>query len=249
MKKHLIALFAGAVALAGFSGAQAEDRVKTWKPQDGDALFFGIYDNEGERVGTYSARFRREDGKLIVDRRQNIAYTRMMMTLFNMDQQASATFSRKGLESLRNRIDIQFPTGGENRWLNVNREGSVLRAENRDGAHELPSGAWPIMFWHRSIIKRTELFDMATGETRPFYVTSRGYETVEADGDYIECEAFAINTVNAQGQDAAFVVWYEENSKFCGMEFDTPVGKLTFRRETEDGWYADDPDSEEESPV
>ncbi|MGB0921702.1 MAG: DUF6134 family protein [Alphaproteobacteria bacterium] len=242
MKKTLMA--AATTALMGLS---APALAETWKPQDGDALYFGIYTEGGERFGTYAARFEREDGNLIVHRSQNMSVTRMYMTVFNMDQRAKAVFSRKGLESLENRLDIQSPVGGQNRSLDVTREGRSLKARNNNGeTHELPSNAWPIMFWHRSIIKRENLFDMATGETRPFIVTRRGFETVEANGEEIECEAYAINTLNEEGKDAAFVVWYEENSKFCRMEFDTPMGKAIFKRESEGSF---DDGGEEESPV
>lgn len=243
------AIFAAATAalIALTAPASAQDKVKTWKPQDGESLFFGIYTEKGERFGSYSARFEREDGNLIVHRTQNMAVTRMYMTVFNMDQRAKAVFSRKGLESLENRLDIQSPVGGQNRALDVTRVGSTLKARNGNGeTHDLPSNAWPIMFWHRSIIKRENLFDMATGETRPFIVTSRGFETVEADGTTKRCEAYAINTLNEEGQDASFVVWYEADSKFCRMEFDTPMGKAIFKREADDR-YMDG--GEEESPV
>lgn len=245
--KHAIFAAATAAVIAVTGHAAAQDKVKTWKPQDGDALFFGIYTEGGERFGSYSARFEREDGNLIVHRTQNMAVTRMYMTVFNMDQRAKAVFSRKGLETLENRLDIQSPMGGDNRALDVEREGRTLKARNKNGeTHSLPSNAWPIMFWHRSIIKRENLFDMATGETRPFYATSRGFETVEADGEMKECEAYAINTLGEDGKDAAFTVWYEENSKFCRMEFDTPMGKAIFKREIDDR-YMDG--GEEESPV
>jgi hypothetical protein len=128
--------------------------------------------------------------------------------VFEFEQTLHEEWEDGRLQSMEARTDDD----GDIYEVVLHRREGRLRGTLNGEPVTLPEGAYPTSVWHYEITRRDLLFDIKDLELRRVEV-ERSIETLEVDGEAIECERFDY----VEGWDAT--IWYDQDQHLVRFRY------------------------------
>jgi len=128
--------------------------------------------------------------------------------VFEVGQRLRQEWADGRLQSLKGRTNDD----GDIYEVDLRRREGRLRGTLNGEPVALPEGAYPTSVWHYEITRQDLLFDLKDLELRKVEV-ERSMETLEVDGETIECERFDY----VEGWDAT--IWYDQDQRLARFRY------------------------------
>jgi len=196
-------------AVVIISGTAWAGRVE---PRDGTLTYTMLRD--GDRFGTFTCRFKHEDGRLVVELRERAAVTFAVFTLRRHEYDATEIWQGDRIVSLRahTRDDKAFRLVE----LQAHEAGMTLEVNGR--ARDLKADILPASLWNRQSLEAQTLLNPRDGTTMRVTAQLIGEEMVELPGTRVSTTRYRLvaeGTENPWSRE----VWYDANDRLVKLSY------------------------------
>jgi len=221
----LIAMLMSAPALA---------KAGSWRPADGETLYWQIVDHKDRVIGHTIQSFARSADTLTMTREQRIRMRKFMMSI-KLDQDVISVWDRQGLRSLTSKTIADVPMMSRDLTLSVTRleDGKLKIVSSEEGERIIDKPAMPMTFWHGSFTKQEQFFDAGQGQIKPVAKSDLGQADMTVAGEIQTCHGIQIETTNHEDKPIMIELWYMASGEPCQMGMEGPMGSSTSRRVTQ----------------
>jgi hypothetical protein len=192
-----------AAALLGSLGAAAQA-----PPAVPAALDFAVERNN-ERIGFHRIRFRREEGRLVVETEVSIRVAVLLVTVYRFTHKAREVWVDGRVVAL----DAETDDDGTPHRLSARADGDALRVTHNGAQSTVAAGLVPTSLWNKVAVEQTVLLGTLRGDAMPTQVTRLGPEKVTAPDGEVEAEGFVIDA----SPDYKRWVWYDRTGRLVAV--------------------------------
>lgn len=200
-----------------------------WKPADGEHLHFKILDGS-KPAGDLWLRFSRPGDELVVERKQTMTISRMMIKAAFV-QTSTEHWASNRFTAIHSKTELTSTVKDEAKSLELSRTADgMLSGQSGADSLKLPADALPLSLWSRAGIRDGIYFDPSDGKTgklavKPGKVTEQPPPGTNADS----CSGIEIAiTMAAEKKPSRALIWLDPAGKVCAMRFFTALGTLDY---------------------
>lgn len=219
----LLRWFISACVFAGAASATAEppassDRLNISSQVDpislyGDEILFDVL-RDGEPIGNYLVRFKREGGELQVESRANIEVELLFVSAYRLRHQALETWQ----DGVFTGLNASTNKDGDFSHVEARRTGESLAVTGIDGAWDADGNVLPATHWNMAQMDSPVLIHTISGKPTHVSVIDAGIESV-AMGDLMRP---ARRFVYSGDEDME--TWYDDAGRWVKLRFSAKDG-------------------------
>ena len=167
----------------------------------------------GAKIGTHSLRFTHSGDGLTVRVAIDIAVTLGPVTLYSYKHRNRAVWQGKELAGFNSETD----DNGKKESVTAQHGDGGIVAQGAGGRYTYPVNAYPTTYWSRRFLDRPNWINTQTGAPARCTVKAMGSESIEALGQTMTADRFAV------AGDLTLGLWYVEEH-WMGLAFKGPDG-------------------------
>ncbi|MBM3600813.1 MAG: hypothetical protein FJX35_21650 [Alphaproteobacteria bacterium] len=182
------------------------------EPRDGTLTYTMLRD--GDPFGTFTCRFKNENGRLVVELRERSAVKFAVFTLRRHEYDATEVWQGDRIVAMRahTRDDSVFHLVE----LQAHESGMTLEVDGR--ARDLKSDVLPASLWNRRNLEARTLIDPRDGTAMHVTATLIGEEVVELPAAKVPASHYRL-TAEGSGNPWSREVWYDANDRLVKVRY------------------------------